>query len=90
MHVHISFELLILYLKGSLVGLPRLRNLVNVYTSSSKRNNSIYTKLPDRFFSLCRSVNSQIFFLKKKLSANTRNWLVGCCDDCNIRRLDHY
>ena len=31
----------------SLVGLPILRNLVNVYTRSSNRNNSVYTKLPD-------------------------------------------
>ena len=47
-----------------LVGLPRLRNLVNVYTSSNNRNDSIYTELPDLNFSLCRSEKSPIFFLE--------------------------
>ena len=83
------------------VGLPRLRNLVNVYTSSSNRNGSVYMELPDLIFSLCRSVKSPIFFLKKTLlknerCANIRNCLVGCCDrthfkllesDCNMSRL---
>ena len=32
------------------LGLPRLRNLVNVYTSSNNRNNSVYTELPDLIF----------------------------------------
>ena len=32
------------------VGLPRLRTLVNVYTSSSNRNDSFYTDLPDLIF----------------------------------------
>ena len=32
---------------GLPLGLPRLRNLVNVYTSSTNRNNPVYTKLPD-------------------------------------------
>ena len=30
--------------------LPGLRNLVNVYTSSNNRNDSIYTELPDLIF----------------------------------------
>ena len=30
----------------SLVGLPRLQNFVNVYTSSRDRNDSVYTQLP--------------------------------------------
>ena len=64
MHVHKSLELLILYFKGSLVGLPHLQTLVNINRSYSNQNNSVYTKLPDRFLSLCRSVKSQIFFLK--------------------------
>ena len=47
------------------LGLPRLRNLVNVYTSSSNRSDRIYTSLPDCFFfSLCNSVKSPIFSLK--------------------------
>ena len=29
------------------LGLPWLQNLVNVYTSSNNRNDSIYTKLPN-------------------------------------------
>ena len=32
------------------VGLPCLRNLVNVYKSSSNRNDSVYTELPDLIF----------------------------------------
>ena len=32
------------------LGLPRLQNLVNVYTSSSNRNDSVYTELPDLIF----------------------------------------
>ena len=34
------------------VGLPRLRNLVNVYTSSTNRNDPVYTELPDLIFSI--------------------------------------
>ena len=34
----------------SLLGLPRLLNLVNIYTSPSNRNHTVYTKLPDYFF----------------------------------------
>ena len=29
-----------------LLGLPRLRNFVNVYTISRNRNDSVYTQLP--------------------------------------------
>ena len=34
-------------LASSEVGLPRLRNLVNVYRSSSNQKYSLYTNLPD-------------------------------------------
>ena len=82
------------------LGLPCLRNLVTVYTSSNNRNDSIYTELPDLIFSACRSIKSPIFFLEKLVPcANIRNCLVGCCDrthfkylesDCNMRRLVYY
>ena len=42
-------------------------NLVNIYMSSSNRNDSVYTELPDLIFLSCRSVKSQIFFLKNSL-----------------------
>ena len=32
------------------IGLPRLRNLVNVYTSSNNGNDSVYMELPDLIF----------------------------------------
>ena len=32
------------------IGLPHLRNLVNVYTSSNEQNDSVYTELPDLIF----------------------------------------
>ena len=49
------------------IGLPRLRNLINVYMSSNNRNDSVYTELPDLIFSLCRSVKSLIFLLEKRV-----------------------
>ena len=71
------------------IGLPRLRNLVNVYTSFSNRNDSVYTVFPDLFFSLCKSVKSPIYFLKKTLKnvpcANIQNCLVGCCDRTHFK-----
>ena len=45
--------LMIIYYKCTVVwqlGLPRLRNLVNVYTSSNNRNYSVYRELPDLIF----------------------------------------
>ena len=36
--------------RASSVGLPRLQNLVNVYTSSTNRNDPVYTELPDLIF----------------------------------------
>ena len=36
--------------RGLELGLPGLRNLVNIYTSSNNRNDSIYTELPDLIF----------------------------------------
>ena len=47
------------------LGLPCLQNLVNVYTSSSNRNDSVCTELPDLIFSLGRSVKAQYFFSLK-------------------------
>ena len=32
------------------LGLPPLRNVVNVYMSSNNRNDSLYTELPDLIF----------------------------------------
>ena len=84
------------------LGLPRLRNFVNVYTNSRNRNDSVYTQLPYWFlFHYSSSVKSPIFFLKKSSlknvpCANIRNCLVRRWDrthfklfqpDCNMRRL---
>ena len=64
------------------IGLPRLGNLVNVYTSSNNRNDAVHMLLPDHdFFPLCSSVKSPIFPIKNPLKnepcANIRNcfWL---------------
>ena len=46
------------------VGLPHLRNLVNVYTSSSNINEPFTRNFQIDFFSLFRSVKSLIFSLK--------------------------
>ena len=84
-----------------LLGLPRLRNLVNVYTSSSNRNAYVYTELPDLILFIMQIGKIADIFPKKTLlknlpCQNIRNCLVGCCDrthfkllesDCNMRRL---
>ena len=58
------------------MGLPRLRNLVNVYMSSNNPNDSVYMELPDLiFFSLCRSVKLLIFFLEKLVRIFEIVWL---------------
>ena len=82
------------------VGLPHLRNLVNVYLSSSNRNDSIYTEFPDLIFLIRQISKITLFFLKNSLKnvlcAKGRNCLVGCCDrihfkllesDCKMRNL---
>ena len=47
------------------VGLPRLRNLVNVYTSSTNRNDPVYTELPDLIFFIMQIGKIADIFLKK-------------------------
>ena len=47
------------------LGLPRLRNLVNVYTSSTNRNDPVYTELPDLIFFIMQIVKIADIFLKK-------------------------
>ena len=47
------------------VGLPRLRNLVNVYTSSINRNDTVYTELPDLIFSIMQIGKIADIFPKK-------------------------
>ena len=74
----------------------RLRNLVNVYTSSSNPNYSLYTNLPDWYFLLCWSVKT----LKNVTCANIQNWLgvvielissdckvIAICADSYINRI---
>ena len=86
------------------VGLPRLRNLVDVYMSSSNRNDSVYTELPDLIFFIRQISKIAIFFLKKALLKNVLVrkleivWLGIVIElifklfesDCNMCRLVHY
>ena len=44
------------------VGLPRLRNFVNVYTNSRNRNDSVYTQLPYCIFSLSQIGKNHQYF----------------------------
>ena len=68
------------------VGLPRLQNLVNVYTSSNYGNDSVYTELPDLFFFTMQIGKIAHIFPKKLLPcANIRNSLVGCCDRTHFK-----
>ena len=82
------------------LGLPRLRNSVKIYTSSSNQNDSVYTELPDLIFFIMQIGKIADIFPKKLLKnvpcANIGNCLVGCCNrthfkllesDCNMRRL---
>ena len=47
------------------IGLPRLRNLVNVYTSSTNRNDPVYTELPDLIFFIMQIGKIADIFPKK-------------------------
>ena len=49
----------------SSVGLPRLRNLVNVYTSSTNRNDPVYTEHPDLIFFIMQIGKIADIFPKK-------------------------
>ena len=49
------------------LGLPHLRNSVNVYTSSSNRNDSVYTELPDLIFFIMQISKVADIFPKKTL-----------------------
>ena len=51
--------------QASELGLPRLRNLVSVYTSSSNRNDSVYTELPDMIFFIMQISKIADIFPKK-------------------------
>ena len=68
------------------VGLPCLQNLVNVYTSSSTRNDSVYTELPDLIFFIMQISKIADIFLEKLVPCvNIRNCLVGYCDRTHFK-----
>ena len=74
------------------VGLPRLRNLVNVYTSLITETMPFTHYFQIDFFPLCSSVKSPIFLTKKTPLKNVpcaiirKLFLVGCCDRTHINR----
>ena len=72
------------------VGLPRLRNFVNVYRIPGIETIPFTRNYRTDFLNYRRSVKSPIFFLKKSSlknvpCANIRNCLVRCCDRTHFK-----